>query len=192
MEFSFSDEPKKASAPATKMYSPKKRAGKESGGGSDDRAQETGAAVTPGARGKRGRRTMSTGSRIGIMFSSFLFAGMLLFTLTGYERISRAYADVNTINREIESTQLRIKALDVQIECAVTIQDAQETAERYGMRYPTQSQYVKIGSSIPVFGQAPADDNPGNTIGPDETPTGNDTQAPEDDNPPADDTPSDD
>ena len=191
MEFSFSDEPKKGSAPATKMYSPKKRASQKPDGGADDMAPETGAAVPAGARGKRVRRTVSTGSRIGLMFSGFLFAGMLLFTLTGYERISRAYADVNTINREIDSTRLRIKALDVQIECAVTIQDAQETAERYGMRYPTQSQYVKIGSSIPISGQAPQDPI-GNTITPGDTLTDDDTQTPGDDSPPADDTPSDD
>lgn len=167
MEFSFSDEPKKGSAPATKMYAPKKRSAQKSGDGSGTKAQEAGAVVSSGAHTKRGRRAMSTGSRIGVMFSGFLFAGMLLFTLTGYERISRAYADVNTINREIELTQLRIKALDVQIECAVTIQDAQDTAERYGMRYPTQSQYVKIGSAIPVFGQAPSDTDVGSTVLPD-------------------------
>ncbi len=190
MEFSFSDEPKKGSTPATKMYSPKKRANQKSGG-SEEKAPETVAAASAAGRKQRVRRTMSTGSRIGLMFSGFLFAGMLLFTLTGYERISRAYADVNTINREIESTRLRIKALDVQIECAVTIQDAQATAERYGMRYPTQSQYVRVGSAIPISGQAPSD-SIGNTITPEDTATGNDAQTPEDDEPPTDDTPSDD
>ena len=101
------------------------------------------------------------------MFSGFLFAGMVLFTLTGYERISRAYADINTINNAIEQSKLRIKALDVQIECAVTIQDAQTAAEAYGMCYPAQSQHVRIGSPIRIAGTAPLDGGPGDTVFPD-------------------------
>lgn len=91
-------------------------------------------------------------ARIGVMFSGFLLAGMILFTLFGYEQISRAYADINTLKDEIELTRLRITALDVEIECAVTIQQAQEAAEAAHMRYPTQSQYVKIGQKIPFSG----------------------------------------
>lgn len=87
--------------------------------------------------------------RIGLIISGFLFAGMVLFTLSGYERIARAYADINALNNEIDSTNLRINELDVQIECAVTIQDAQKAAESYGMRYPEKSQYVRIGDPLP-------------------------------------------
>ena len=71
---------------------------------------------------------MTALGRIGLIISGFLFAGMVLFTLSGYERISRAYADINALNSEIDSTSLRINELDVQIECAVTIQDAQQVA----------------------------------------------------------------
>ncbi len=95
-------------------------------------------------------------SRIGLVFSGFLFAGMILFALTGYERIARAYADINALNTEIDTTNLRIIELEASIECAVTIQDAQQAAEQYGMRYPQQSQYVKIGDALPFSGQAPA------------------------------------
>ena len=98
--------------------------------------------------------------RVGLIISGFLFAGMVLFTLSGYERISRAYADINALNNEIELTNLRINELDVQIECAVTIQDAQKAAESYGMRYPERSQYVRIGDALPFDNTLPSLTNP--------------------------------
>ena len=102
--------------------------------------------------------------RIGLIISGFILSGMILFTLAGYERISRAYADINALNTEIDSTKLRINELDVQIECAVTIQDAQKVAEAYGMRYPEKSQYIKIGDPLPFSGGAPVDtSNPDST-----------------------------
>ena len=81
---------------------------------------------------------------------------MVLFTLSGYERISRAYADINALNKEIELTELRINELEVQIECAVTIQDAQKVAEAYGMRYPENDQYVRIGDPLPFDNSLPS------------------------------------
>jgi len=176
VEFSFSDEPKKGGAPATKLYSTKKKTARRDGV-QESGAERRGAKNTAPAEETAGHRHQATpASRIGIMFSGFLFAGMVLFTLSGYERTSRAYADVNAINSEIDDTELRIKALDVQIECAVTIQDAQETAERYGMQYPTQSQYVRIGGSIPVSGNAVSGSAPtGSDLGIGETVPGTDT-----------------
>ena len=79
-----------------------------------------------------------------MMASGFLLAGMLVFVLSGYERISRAYADVNALNEEIELANLRIVGLDVEIECAVTIQDARQAAENAGMQYPEPEQLVRL------------------------------------------------
>lgn len=176
MEFSFADEPKKAGAPSTKMYTPPK----QQGSGAAKRTRGADEDEPPlGARQGSRRRPVPTLSRIGIMFSGFLFAGMMIFTLSGYERISRAYADINVINSEMESARLRIKALDVQIECAVTILDAQETAERYGMQYPVQAQYVRAGAAIPIFGA----DNVGTTVTPGTAGTSDDTAVPDDGTP---------
>ena len=99
---------------------------------------------------------MTSLGRIGIIISGFLFAGMVLFTLSGYERISRAYADINALNSEIDLTELRINELEVQIECAVTIQDAQKVAEAYGMRYPDKDQYVRVGDALPFDNSLPS------------------------------------
>jgi len=98
---------------------------------------------------------MTSLGRVGLIISGFIFAGMVLFTLSGYERISRAYADINALNNEISLTDLRINELSVQIECAVTIQDAQEVAEAYGMQYPVQGQYVRIGDRLPFDNSLP-------------------------------------
>ena len=88
--------------------------------------------------------------KYGIMMSLFVFSGMILFMLSGYEKISRSYQEVNTINAQIEETKLNINALEVAIECAVTIEEAQQWAKAHNMQYPLQSQYVVSGSSIPV------------------------------------------
>jgi hypothetical protein len=116
------------------------------------------------------KQESSSLGRIGLIISGFLFAGMVLFTLSGYERISRAYADINALNAENDLTDLRINELQVQIECAVTIQDAQKVAEAYGMRYPEKSQYVRIGDPLPFDNSTPP---------PTTSPTGGTTTTPE-------------
>lgn len=88
--------------------------------------------------------------KFGIMFSIFLFAAMVLFMLSGYEKITRSYQEVNSISDQIEETKLNINALEVAIECAVTIEDAQNWAKAHNMQYPLQSQYVISGSSVPI------------------------------------------
>lgn len=99
---------------------------------------------------------MTSLGRVGLIISSFIFAAMVLFTLSGYERISRAYADINALNNEIDLTDLRINELAVQIECAVTIQEAQKVAEAYGMKYPDRDQYVRIGDRLPFDNSLPS------------------------------------
>ena len=128
------------------------------------------------------KQESSTLGRIGLIISGFLFAGMVLFTLSGYERISRAYADINALNSESDLTDLRINELEVQIECAVTIQDAQKVAEEYGMRYPEKSQYVKIGDPLPFSGGVPTnapETSPEATTQPETTPEPDTSAAPD-------------
>lgn len=154
MDIRFEDEKKKGRTPSTRIHLPNQ----EEEAAPEERAPRTRAGKrifhAPGVRVENPQIT--TLGRFGLIVSSFLFAGMVLFTLTGYERISRAYADINALKNEIESTKLRIRELDVQIECAVTIQDAQQVAEAYGMQYPEKSQYVRIGDALPFGNVAPA------------------------------------
>ena len=153
MDIRFDEGKKKGQSPTTRLNMPNR---------SDDaREEETGERRS--SRERSGSRAeephvrvekpeLNPLARIGLILCGFVFAGMVLFTLTGYERISRAYADINALNTEIDATKLRINELDVQIECAVTIQDAQQVAEAYGMQYPEKSQYVKIGDPLPFSG----------------------------------------
>ena len=160
MDIRFDEEPKKGKSPTTRLYTPNK----------DDEQDDEIRPRKPAGRRKSTSRGASEPhvhvekpdlnplARIGLILCGFIFAGMVLFTLTGYERITRAYADINSLNDEIEETTLRINELDVQIECAVTIQDAQAVAEEYGMQYPEQDQYVKIGDPLPFSGSDPTAD----------------------------------
>ena len=155
LDIRFDEPSKKGKSPTTRLYQHK------------DNAETEDTARTPRVRTARKREDephvrvdkpeMTALGRIGLILSGFLLSGMVLFTLAGYERISRAYADINALNAEIDSTELRINELDVQIECAVTIQDAQKIAEAYGMRYPNKSQYIKIGDPLPFSGGAPTE-----------------------------------
>ncbi len=108
---------------------------------------------------------------IGIIFSAFLVAGMLIFILSGYERISRAYSDINTLNQEIEEIKLHISELNVSIECAVTIEEAEQAALAAGMTYPSQSQILVPGQAIPSGGFRNSGSTPSDSesTGPSET-----------------------
>ena len=157
MDIRFEDDRKKGRSPTTRLYLPSQE---------EQDAYEARAAETRSTRPRSGAKHSEAGvrvkkpetstlSRIGLIISGFLFAGMVLFTLSGYERISRAYADINALNAENDLTDLRINELNVQIECAVTIQDAQKVAEAYGMRYPEKKQYVRIGDPLPFDNTTP-------------------------------------
>ncbi len=133
-------------AAGTRVYSTKKRKERERKGLRFRQQQQTGEYTTDdeGFRIHAFENDENPLQRIGMVVCGFLLAGMLLFVLSGYEKISRAYADVNALNEEIELTNLRIVGLDVEIECAVTIQDARQAAENAGMQYPDPQQLVKL------------------------------------------------
>ena len=175
MDIRFEDDRKKGRAPTTRLNLPNQQEEEEQAG-RDGRPHSGRRSVRePGVRVEKPE--MTSMGRIGLIISGFLFAGMVLFTLSGYERISRAYADINALNSEIDSTNLRINELDVQIECAVTIQDAQKVAEAYGMQYPEKSQYVKIGDPLPFDNATTTTTDSGNTTAA-ETPVPDATTAP--------------
>ena len=180
LDIRFDEASKKGKSPTTRLYTPKK----------DPDAEDTLRTPRAGSTRKKpdephvrvDKPEMTVLGRFGLILSGFILSGMILFTLAGYERISRAYADINALNSEIDSTSLRINELDVQIECAVTIQDAQAIAEAYGMRYPEKSQYVKIGDPLPFSGGVPTnapEKSPEATTQPETTPEPDTSAAPD-------------
>lgn len=164
MDIRFEDDRKKGRSPTTRLNIPTQ----EEQEAHQTRAPRKSGTRIPAEAGVHVEKPQMTAlGRVGLIISGFLFAGMVLFTLSGYERIARAYADINALNNEIDLTELRINELNVQIECAVTIQDAQQAAESYGMRYPEKGQYVRIGDPLPFDNtltspaQTPADGDTG-------------------------------
>ena len=116
---------------------------------------------------------LKLGSRVALIVCAFIFAAMLLFTLSGYEKISRAYSSINTLEDDIDEIKLRINALEAEIECAVTIDDATAYALSHGMQYPLRSQYKHIDGSDSLAitsGGATSADGPSGTF-PDEADT---------------------
>lgn len=114
----------------------KAEAGAESNNNTADESEE----VVPVPLHIQNSREMNSPERIGILVCTFILAGMILFVLTGYERITRSYAAINTLNAAIDDAKLRISELNVAIECAVTIDQAENAALAAGMTYPTESQ----------------------------------------------------
>ena len=174
MDIRFDNEPKKGQTPTTRLHMPNKETEEETERRSASRQSRSRSAsrATEEPHVRVEKPELNPLARIGLILCGFIFAGMVLFTLTGYERISRAYADINALNTEIDATKLRINELDVQIECAVTIQDAQKVAEAYGMQYPEKSQYVKIGDTLPFSGSDyPVETTAEPTVSPETTPT---------------------
>lgn len=108
---------------------------------------------------------MTLGERIGLTVCIFALSGMLLFVLSGYERISLAYSEINTLNTEIDKLKIRINALEAELECAVTIESAQQYASTHGMQYPNKSQYYRVGDPLPASaGIAPAQGADGQSL----------------------------
>ena len=175
MDIRFEEDRKKGKSPTTRLNIPNKEEYTSATERTERVSTKPRSAREPGVRVQK-TETNAFG-RIGLIISGFLLAAMVLFTLAGYERISRAYADINALNSEIDLTELRNNELDVQIECAVTIQDAQKIAEAYGMQYPEKNQYVKIGDTLPFSNSTPAVSDSGTSETP-ETPLPNTPEAP--------------
>lgn len=70
------------------------------------------------------------------------------FVLVRYERITDEYAVVNSLKDDIEETNLSLAALNVELQLAVSLEDAKEVAERMGMDYPTADQIRRIEAPL--------------------------------------------
>jgi len=92
----------------------------------------------------------SFGGMILIVLSILMLTGMLLLIMTRYANIASAYSMVNEKKAEIQTAQLRLAQLNVDMQCAVDPERAREVAREYGMSYPSASQYVRVGENFIV------------------------------------------
>ncbi|MDR1619946.1 MAG: hypothetical protein LBS18_04715 [Clostridiales bacterium] len=118
------------------------------------------------AAGPRAKKALGTGVRITLVVC------MLAVTLGGaaviyrYYEINRQYAAVNELGNKIKSSETKIDELNVLLECAVTIQDAQAAAERFHMTYPSATQMVRVGDALFVPETGDIQDGPETLDGP--------------------------
>jgi|GEM_PF-5214620 len=102
------------------------------------------------------QKHLSAACRFALVFTIAAVAVAMLFVMYRYSLIAGEYQKVNTLKEQITESQLRVNALNVKLQCAVSIDDAQAAAKRLGMTYPTASQFVRAGDALPGGG-APAD-----------------------------------
>ncbi len=120
--------------------------------------------VKPQQRPKSQPRPMlSAGCKVTMLFAIFTVAAACLFVVFRYALIAGDYLEVNQIKTDMEAAQLRIRTLNVELECAVSIQNVQEAAARLGMTYPTADQFVRTGDALPVSAGVQAPVNGANT-----------------------------
>ncbi|HWR23426.1 MAG TPA: hypothetical protein VN366_08110 [Feifaniaceae bacterium] len=143
---------------ASRVYSPTRGANAYAYAPAEVAAQPAGqpkAAPKPQRRQKpKARPALSAGCKAAMLLGIFTVAAASLFVVFRYARIAGDYLEVNQMKSDMEAAQLRINALNVELECAVSIQNVQDAAARLGMTYPTADQFVRAGDALPGNGAA--------------------------------------
>ncbi|MDO5110728.1 MAG: hypothetical protein Q4E65_00320 [Clostridia bacterium] len=71
-------------------------------------------------------------------------AASMLLVLIRYSKINNAYAEVNQLKKDIETTKLEIKSLNVELNSAVSLEEARDAATEAGLGYPKADQIITI------------------------------------------------
>ncbi len=104
---------------------------------------------------------LSLGCRWTLLVTVIMLAAASLVVVSRFASIAEQYNQINQLKSDIQGAQLRIGALNVALECAVSIQDIQDAAQRFGMTYPTASQYVRAGDTLAMKDSGTADTSAG-------------------------------
>lgn len=107
------------------------------------------------------RPQLSLGCRWTLLVTVIMLAAASLVVVSRFASIAEQYNQINQLKSDIQGAQLRIGALNVALECAVSIQDIQDAAQRFGMTYPTASQYVRAGDTLAMKDSGTADTSAG-------------------------------
>lgn len=76
---------------------------------------------------------------IGVSLAVFA-AAVAIVVIAGYSRVDQQHAKINEIKKLMAASESRIAELEVELECAVCVESAIETAKEAGMIYPSASQ----------------------------------------------------
>ncbi len=99
----------------------------------------------PKPRRQPSEKLLTPGCRWALLLTMAVLATSSLIIVFRFANIAGSYAQINKMKSAISAAELRIRELNVSLECAVSINDAKEAARRFGMAYPDASQYVRVG-----------------------------------------------
>lgn len=129
---------------------------------------------TPGYRVRPDAHSaISPLKKAAMIFGIMGVSAALLLVLARYARIADEYGVVNDLESQISQQNRDIQTLNVALEFAMTIQEADAAAKEAGMNYPTADQIVQPGELTPSefvqrIDEAKADDAlPDDTAGAD-------------------------
>lgn len=77
-----------------------------------------------------------------------MIAAVMILLVLRYAQIATAYSNINSIKDDIEESQRRITELEVQLDEAVSIDEARLAAARSGLNYPTADQIVTVNGAV--------------------------------------------
>ncbi len=128
--------------PATRVYSNAAalRARREAVEAEISRKKKIDRAARAKAAGREALRKLFMVISAGVAMAS------ILLMLIRYSNINHQYAAVNDLKSDIDTVKLEINALNVQLNSAVSLQEAREAAEGAGLGYPKGEQIITVES----------------------------------------------
>ena len=99
--------------------------------------------ATPAA--KRKQRTLP---KLISVTGVLVIAAVLIGLVFRYASIASAYRTVNGTQKKIEESQRRITELQVQLDEAVSMDEARQAAAQAGLNYPTAEQIVEVNGAV--------------------------------------------
>lgn len=99
----------------------------------------------PSHRVQRKRRTLpKLASFAGVIAT----AAVLVFMVLRYATITSEWSQVNDIQRSITESRRRIAELEVQLDEAISLEDARLSAVEAGLDYPNAEQIVSVNGTV--------------------------------------------
>ena len=77
-----------------------------------------------------------------------MIAAVMIGLVFRYASIASAYRTVNGTQKKIEESQRRITELEVQLDEAVSLDEARLAAAQAGLNYPTAEQVVEVNGAV--------------------------------------------
>lgn len=88
--------------------------------------------------------------KLSMMLCVAVAMGAILLVLMRYSGIAEAYGAVNELRDNIEQTRRTITALNVELNSAVSLQEARDAAEEAGLGYPRSDQIITVRGRLPA------------------------------------------